>query len=27
VLVVDAIAESGDPLIRFRGRYPALAGP
>ena len=25
VLVVDAIAESGDPLIRFRGRYPALA--
>src|SRR6266566_2979981 len=26
VLVVDAIAESGDPLIRFRGRYPALAG-
>jgi flavin reductase (DIM6/NTAB) family NADH-FMN oxidoreductase RutF len=27
VLVVDAIAESGDPLIRFRGQYPALAGP
>jgi flavin reductase (DIM6/NTAB) family NADH-FMN oxidoreductase RutF len=27
VLVVDVIAESGDPLIRFRGRYPALAGP
>jgi len=27
VVVVDAIAESGDPLIRFRGRYPALAGP
>jgi len=26
VLVVDAIAESGDPLIRFGGRYPALAG-
>jgi len=26
VLAVDAIAESGDPLIRFRGRYPAIAG-
>lgn len=25
VLVVDAIAESGDPLIRFRRHYPALA--
>ncbi|HEX9033030.1 MAG TPA: flavin reductase family protein [Streptosporangiaceae bacterium] len=25
VIAVDAVAESGDPLIRFRGRYPALA--
>ena len=25
VLAVDTVAESGDPLIRFRGRYPALA--
>jgi flavin reductase (DIM6/NTAB) family NADH-FMN oxidoreductase RutF len=25
VLFVDGIAETGDPLIRFRGRYPALA--
>ena len=25
VLVVDGVSESGDPLIRFRGRYPALA--
>jgi flavin reductase (DIM6/NTAB) family NADH-FMN oxidoreductase RutF len=27
VLFVPNLAESGDPLIRFRGRYPALAGP
>jgi flavin reductase (DIM6/NTAB) family NADH-FMN oxidoreductase RutF len=26
VLAVDAVAESGTPLIRFRGRYPAVAG-
>ena len=26
VLVVDAIAESGDPLIRFRGHYRPIAG-
>lgn len=26
VLAVDAVAESGSPLIRFRGRYPAVAG-
>ncbi len=26
VLAVDSIAEAGEPLIRFRGRYPALAG-
>jgi flavin reductase (DIM6/NTAB) family NADH-FMN oxidoreductase RutF len=25
VLAVDSIAESGSPLIRFRGRYPAIA--
>jgi len=25
VVLVDSIAESGEPLIRFRGRYPALA--
>lgn len=25
VLVVTSLAETGDPLIRFRGRYPALA--
>lgn len=25
VLAVDAVAESGDPLIRYRGRYPPLA--
>jgi flavin reductase (DIM6/NTAB) family NADH-FMN oxidoreductase RutF len=25
VLRVDAVAEAGDPLIRFRGHYPALA--
>jgi flavin reductase (DIM6/NTAB) family NADH-FMN oxidoreductase RutF len=24
---VDELAVSGEPLIRFRGRYPALAGP
>ncbi len=27
VRAVDSLAASGDPLIRFRGRYPALAGP
>ena len=27
VRAVDTLAPSGDPLIRFRGRYPALAGP
>jgi len=26
VLAVDAVAEAGSPLIRFRSRYPALAG-
>lgn len=26
VAAVDSMAESGEPLIRFRGRYPALAG-
>jgi flavin reductase (DIM6/NTAB) family NADH-FMN oxidoreductase RutF len=26
VLAVDAVAESGDPLIRFAGRYPSLTG-
>ncbi|MDA8320846.1 MAG: flavin reductase family protein [Actinomycetota bacterium] len=26
VLAVDAVAESGDPLIRFAGRYPGLEG-
>lgn len=26
-LSVENVAETGDPLIRFRGRYPALAGP
>jgi flavin reductase (DIM6/NTAB) family NADH-FMN oxidoreductase RutF len=25
VLAVDSVSESGDPLVRFRGRYPALA--
>jgi flavin reductase (DIM6/NTAB) family NADH-FMN oxidoreductase RutF len=25
VLFVPSVAESGDPLLRFRGRYPALA--
>src|SRR5260370_6202522 len=25
VLVVPSVAESGDPLVRFRGRYPALS--
>jgi len=25
LLGVDAVAESGDPLIRFRGGYPALS--
>ena len=27
VRAVDGLAAAGDPLIRFRGRYPALAGP
>jgi flavin reductase (DIM6/NTAB) family NADH-FMN oxidoreductase RutF len=27
VLFVPYVADSGDPLIRFRGRYRALAGP
>jgi flavin reductase (DIM6/NTAB) family NADH-FMN oxidoreductase RutF len=27
VLAVDAAAGSGDPLIRFRRRYPEFAGP
>lgn len=27
VLAVEAVAGSGDPLIRFGGRYPALARP
>jgi flavin reductase (DIM6/NTAB) family NADH-FMN oxidoreductase RutF len=26
VLAVDSVAESGAPLIRFRGHYPAVAG-
>jgi flavin reductase (DIM6/NTAB) family NADH-FMN oxidoreductase RutF len=26
VLAIDGVAESGAPLIRFRSRYPALAG-
>jgi flavin reductase (DIM6/NTAB) family NADH-FMN oxidoreductase RutF len=27
VTLIDALAESGDPLIRYRGRYPAVARP
>ena len=27
VLEVPYLAEAGQPLIRFRGRYPALADP
>jgi flavin reductase (DIM6/NTAB) family NADH-FMN oxidoreductase RutF len=26
VVFVPFVAESGDPLVRFRGRYPSLAG-
>jgi len=27
VLAMDSVAESDDPLIRFRGRYPAIGRP
>ncbi len=27
VVAVDGVAESGSPLIRFRGRYPAIGPP
>jgi len=27
VVAVDGVAESGSPLIRFRGRYPAIGRP
>lgn len=27
VRAIDRLAAAGDPLIRFRGRYPELAGP